>query len=90
MGYPYGETYLQEIQSSKRECEEIEQAFYVLRRKYAADNHLEDVINLTIAENFKLLGEAFELASMTLDAVTDGYHFVNDIIEALLTPKGEK
>ena len=89
MSYPYGEyTYLKEIQHNPNECEQIEQAFYTLRSKYARD-HLMDEIEVPLGEQFKLLAEAFEIKSYVLDSVTDEYHFMDDIIEALLTPTKE-
>ena len=91
MGYPYGETYLEQIQRSKRECEEIRQAFYVLRQKYVKDHDgYSDIVDLSIKENFEVLGEAFELASDAADGISDEYHFMWDILDALLTPKEEK
>lgn len=90
MGYPYDKTYLEQIQSSKKECKEIENAFYVLRQKYVRDHGYSDSIDLTIKENFEVLGEAFELASATVGDIVDGYHFMWDIIEELLTPKEDK
>ena len=88
MGYPYDKTYLEQIQASKNECEDIRKAYYVLAHKYAKDNNM-DPIELDITESFKLLGEAFELESNVLDGCSDGYHFMWDILDALLTPKKE-
>lgn len=91
MSYPYGDTYLEQIQKNPNECKQIEQAFYVLRKKYIKDHPgYNDPIDLTLPEQFMLLGEAFELGSQTLNGVSDEYHFVWDIIEALLTPTEEK
>lgn len=88
MSYPYDKTYLEQIQESKSECKEIEQAFKVLRHKFVKDSpDYTDSIELPISEQFRLLGEAFELASYTLDGVSDDYHFMWDVVDALLTPK---
>lgn len=88
MSYPYDKTYLEQIQEHENECEEIEQAFKVLRQKFVKDSpDYTDSIELPISEQFRLLGEAFELASYTLDGVADEYHFMWDVLEALLTPK---
>lgn len=88
MGYPWGETYLMRIQASERECEQIRNAFYVLRSKYVADSdEYSDPIDLGIKENFSILGEAFELASDTVRDITDPHHFLWDILDELLEPK---
>lgn len=89
MGYPYGDTYLEQIQKHKQECEDVRKAYYVLARRYAKEKHT-DPIDLTLQESFSLLGEAFELESVVLDGVADTYHFVWDVLDALLTPKKGK
>ena len=89
MGYPYDKTYLEQIQENEKECEHIRDAYYVLAHKYAKD-HNDDPTELTIIDSFKLLGEAFELESDVLEGRIDGYHFMWDILDALLTPKKEK
>lgn len=83
MGYPYDKTYLEQIQESKQECKEIATAFYVLRRKYMRE-HGKDDIELSLQEQFSLLGEAFDIYSSTVSDITDQYHFMWDVIEALL------
>ena len=83
MGYPYDKTYLEQIQASKHEKEAIRNAFYVLRNKYIADHSDVDDISLSLKEEFTLLGEAFELESITLD-VPDVYHFMWDVLDELL------
>ena len=88
MGYPYGDTYLEQIQKHKQECEDIRKAYYVLAHKYAKEKHIEP-IELTLTESFSLLGEAFELESVVLDGASDIYHFAWDVLDALLTPKEE-
>jgi hypothetical protein len=88
MGYPYGDTYLEQIQKHKQECEDIRKAYYILASKYAKEKHI-DPIELTLTESFSLLGEAFELESVVLDGVADIYHFIWDVLDALLTPKEE-
>lgn len=91
MGYPYGDTYLEQIQKSSMECKEIENAFYVLRQKFVKDHDgYTDTMDLSISENFAVLGEAFELASSTVDGITDIYHFMWDIVDALLTPSKQE
>lgn len=89
MGYPYGKTYLEQIQERPHECKEIEQAFYVLRQKYAKDHKYSETIDLSLKENFEVLGEAFELASDTVGGIVDVYHFMWDVIEALLKPESK-
>lgn len=83
MGYPYGDTYLEQIQKNKKECEDIRKAYYILVRKYAKEKHI-DPIELTLTESFSLLGEAFELESVVLDGVADIYHFMWDVLDELL------
>ena len=83
MGYPYGDTYLEQIKKDKQECKEITTAFYVLRRKYMRE-HNKDDIELSLQEQFSLLGEAFDIYSSTVGDISDQYHFVWDVIEALL------
>lgn len=91
MGYPYGQTYLEQIQDDKGERERIKDAYFVLVNRLAAEQyHAADFRELTVAEHFTALGEAFQYASSVLDGVTDGYHFLNDVLEALLTPKEKK
>ena len=88
MSYPYDKTYLEQIQEHKNECKEIEQAFKVLRQKFIKDHEEYTCVeDLSLAENFEILGEAFDLASYTLDGVSDVYHFMWDVLEVLLTPK---
>lgn len=86
MGYPYGKTYLRQIQENPKECKAIEEAFYILRKKAAKSKGCED-IELSISEQFYILGEAFDLASVTLDGCTDESHFLQDVVKELLTPK---
>lgn len=88
MGYPYGDTYLEQIQKHKQECEDIRKAYYVLLGKYCRDNGTED-ISLSLKESFSLLGEAIELQSVVLDGVPDLYHFMWDVLDELFTVKGE-
>ena len=86
MGYPYGKTYLRQIQENPTECKTIEEAFYILRKR-AERSHGGEDIELSISEQFYILGEAFDLASVTLDGCTDEYHFLQDVVKELLTPK---
>lgn len=90
MGYPYGETYLEQIQKNPKECKEIREAFYVLRHKYVKDRPgYTDTIDLSIQENFMVLGEAFELASDTVGNITDKYHFMWDVLDELIPEEGK-
>lgn len=87
MGYPYDKRYIDKIRENERECKEIENAFYVLRQKYTKDHGYSDSTELSLKENFEVLGEAFEFASDTVGGIMDGYHFMWDVIEELLTPE---
>lgn len=88
MGYPWDKTYLQQIHEHPKEMEEIRQAFYVLRQKYAKDHDgYSDSIDLSLMENFMVLGEAFELASGTVGDISDPWHFMWDVVDALLPEK---
>lgn len=90
LGYPYGQTYLERIKEDDRECRNIKEAFYILRRKYVKDHNYADSIELSIVENFTLLGEAFELESTTLQGIADPYHFLWDVVDELLTSNEER
>lgn len=91
MGYPYGETYLERIQNDKKECERIKSAYLVLANRIATEeHHSTDFRDLSVAEHFTALGEAFQYGSVVLDGVTDEYHFLDDVLEALLTPREDK
>ncbi len=89
MGYPYDKRYIDKIRESDRECKAIREVFYAFRLKRAREKRC-DVIELSLPEQFKLLGEAFENASDTVGDISDQYHFVGDIIEELLTSDKEK
>lgn len=90
MGYPFDKRYIDKIRESKYECEGIVNAFNVLRRKYVSDTPgYTDITDLSLKEQFMLLGEALELASSTLDGVTDEYHFLWDVLDELFTPNEE-
>lgn len=85
MGYPYGKTYLEQIQEKPEECKEIRNAFWVLRQKYVKDHpKYSDGIELSLQENFSILGEAFELASDTVGSIQDPHHFMWDVLDELL------
>lgn len=59
----------------------------MLRRKYVNDTPgYTDIIDLSLKEQFMLLGEAIGLASSTLDSVTDEFHFMWDVLDELFTP----
>lgn len=81
MGYPYGKTYLEQIQENNHEMTTVRNAFWTLRKKYIAEH--SDVDDISLKEEFALLGEAFELGSNTLD-VPDVYHFMWDVLDELL------
>jgi hypothetical protein len=85
MGYPYGKTYLEQIKEKPEECKHIREAFYVLLRKYVKEHDgYTDPIELSIQENFSILGEAFELASDTVGSIQDTHHFMWDVLDELL------
>lgn len=84
MGYPYGKTYLEQIRENKKECELIEGAYYILINKLAEEKYGGDIDSLTLPERFAALGEAFKYASNVLDGITDDYHFMWDVLDALL------
>lgn len=91
MSYPYGKTYLEQIQASPEECRAIREAFYVLRQKYVKDHEgYSDSIDLSIKENFEVLGEAFELVSGTVGDIVDVHHFLWDVLDELVPEKGKK
>lgn len=87
MGYPYDKRYIDKIRDNSDECRQIREAFYLLQEKYTKDNNIPSDIDLSLQEQFRLLGEAFELASVTLDGAVDVYHFMWDVLEELLEPK---
>lgn len=82
MSYPYEKTYLEQIQEDKKEMSDIQTAYWVLKRKYAKKKGI-DTIELSLKENFAILGEAFELASEIVGDIHDSYHFMWDIMDAL-------
>lgn len=82
MGYPYGKTYLERIRESKPECTDIRNAYWILKKKFCEDNNITDT-DLDLKQEFAILGEAFQLTSTTLD-VPDVYHFMWDVLDALL------
>lgn len=84
MGYPYGDTYLEQIRKNPDECKAIKDAFNVLRVKYMKDHGYSDTVDLSIEENFKVLGEAFEFASETVGDIADVHHFMWDVVDTLL------
>lgn len=83
MGYPYGKTYLEQIQESERECKDIRTAFWILRNKYIKD-HRHGELDLELEQEFELLGEAFRLCSDVVGDITDTQHFMWDILDGLL------
>lgn len=89
MGYPYGKTYLEKIQENPKEMEKIRNAYYLLLKQRAKLQGL-DTDELDIKESFEVLGEAFDLASDTIDGFIDDYHFMWDVLNALLPDKNNK
>ena len=89
MGYPFDKTYLEQIQNSKYERDHIREAFWVLRKKYLNDHPDKSDVGLTLPEEFAILGEAFDLESGVLD-IPDQYHFMWDVLDALLPEKSEE
>lgn len=86
MSYPYDKTYLEKIQADPQEMNMIRNAYFLLLDKYCKDNQC-DYIELNLEQSFKILGEAFELASINVKDIPDAYHFMWDILDALLSPK---
>ena len=85
MGYPYGKTYLAEIQARSKECADVRTVFYALRAKYVKEHDAyEDDTELSIKENFALLGEAFEYGSEVAGLIDDPHHFMWDVLDALV------
>lgn len=84
MGYPYGKTYLEQIQESERERSDIRKAYWILRNKYNKDHGNVFDYDLTLKDEFALLGEAFELCSEVVGDITDTHHFLWDILDELL------
>lgn len=82
MGYPYDKTYLEEIQV-KNEGDDIRTAFRILTNQYC-EEHQTDSIAMEVDEYFAVLGKAFKYASDTLDGISDTYHFMWDVLDALL------
>lgn len=87
MGYPYGDTYLEQIQKNKYDCKKIRDAFWVLAQKYKRVHGLPTGEELTLTQYFEVLGETFEHESVVLDSCTDPHHFVWDVLDALLGPE---
>lgn len=83
---------MEKIQARKEECEDIKKAFYLLRVKHVQDNPDKYVTidDLPLKTQFAILGEAFSLASDALDGAVDEYHFMWDVVEALLTSNEER
>lgn len=86
MGYPYGDTYLEQIQKSEYECKQITNAYWVLAHKYCKDQS-KDIVELSVQECFTILGEAIELESEVLCGVVDAYHFMWDVLAELFPEK---
>lgn len=88
MGYPYGKTYLERIQANPRQMDDIRVAYATIRavQMQQTNRTLEE---LTIPEQFAMLGMAFELISDDLQGIADPWHFIQDVIEALLPEKDE-
>lgn len=84
MGYPYDKRYLQLIQANSKECELIENVYYVLLNKYMKE-HQDDEPSLPI--RMSILGEAMEYASTTLDTIGSDTRVMQDIVLCLLHHK---
>lgn len=83
MGYPYDDTYLEQIQRSESECQDVRKAYWLLRAKYIMD-HEHGELDLELEQEFALLGEAFRLCSDTVGGITDTHHFMWDVLDELL------
>lgn len=90
MSYPYDKTYLEKIQENPEECEAITEAYRILRKKWLVEHPETDDISIPLKEEFAILGEAFDLASYEVGDISDQYHFMWDVLDALLTSKEEK
>lgn len=94
MSYPQGKRFIQVIQASPDECQKIRDAFYLLRTKYIDDNpEYSGTIDLTLKEQFAILGEAFQLASTTLrdEARSDTEdHFIQDVLMYLVPDEWDR
>lgn len=89
MSYPIdGKTYLEKIRKNPGEMARIEAAYQAYLKRYCAINGFDD-IDVPIKTKFRLLGEAFQYCSETLDGVMDDYHFMWDVIDELLGDKNE-
>lgn len=88
MGYPYDKTYLEKIQENN-ECNDIRTAFHILTSQYC-EEHQTDTVAMGVDEYFAVLGKAFKYASDTLEGVSDTYHFMWDVLDALLPEKSHK
>lgn len=84
MGYPYGDTYLEQIQKSEYDCKHVREAFWVLVQKYKRTHNHPSGEDLTLTQYFEVLGEAFEHESAVLESCTDPHHFLWDVLDALL------
>lgn len=85
MSYPFnGITYLENIQSSKHVCKEIEGTYYTLLRKWCRDHDTDDT-SLNLEDRFRLLGEAITLYDYNGIFINDDYsHFMQDVLDCLL------
>lgn len=85
MGYPYDKTYLQQIQEKPSECQKIKNAYYAYINKLCEESpEYSDIIDIDIKTLFKILGEAFQYNSDVVGSITDAYHFMWDVLDALL------
>jgi len=82
MGYPYGKTYLEQIQDSKNMREDVHNAYLVLLHQFCKEQGIED-IEVTLKEQFGILAEAFEYGGVS-GCVDDTTHFMQDVIHELL------
>lgn len=84
MGYPYGKTYLEQIQERKDECNHLRETFWILVQKYKRVNNLPLEEDLSITQYFEVLGETFEYESSVLELCSDTNHFMWDVLDNLL------
>lgn len=85
MSYPYdGVTYLEKIQNDPDFLNEVDTAYYILISKKCQDEH-RDTIELSLEEQFSVLGEAFKLCGTGAYINNDDYsHFMQDVLDCLL------
>lgn len=84
MSYPFdGVTYLEKMQNNPDFLSEVNAAYYILISKKCQDEH-RDVIELSLEEQFSVLGEAFKLCGNDIYINDDYSHFMRDVLDCLL------